>query len=157
MPLIYITGPTGCGKSTVCDVLRNEGHTAYDTDSSGMRKIALINGKELMALDIALLQKIHDTTGNEIVYICGTSPNDQDAFYLFSKIFLLIIDASEQKKRILQRTNSVYGKQPSQMIAAQKWRKPQIEKYINAGAIVIDATQPLEDIIAKIQYTTLAN
>ena len=122
-----------------------------------MRKTELINGKELLTLDIAHLQKLHDTAGDKVAFICGTNPNDQDAFRLFSVIILLKISELEQKRRIIQRTNSSYGKKPNQMAAAQKWRQPQIEKYETAGAIAIDATLPLEDIISKILHAALAN
>jgi dephospho-CoA kinase len=37
MPLIYITGPTGSGKSTICSELKAEGYETYDIDSEGVR------------------------------------------------------------------------------------------------------------------------
>lgn len=155
MPLVYITGPTGSGKSTICETLRGQGFEAYDTDHDGMRETQIIDGKEMLTLDIEALQKLYDTAGNSLVFICGTSLNDLDAQNLFSKIILLTIDEARQRERILHRTNNLYGKEPHQLANAIKWRQVQIEKYQNAGALVIDASQPVEDITAKIVAAVL--
>ncbi len=150
MPLVYITGPTGSGKSTICETLREQGLEAYDTDYDDMRKLEIIDGKEMLTLDIEVLQRMYDTVGDSLVFICGTSSNDLDARNLFSKIILLTIDEAEQRERILHRTNNQYGKEAHQLANAVKWRQVQIDKYQNAGALVIEASQPVKDIIAKI-------
>lgn len=150
MPLIYITGPTGSGKSTICKSLRDLGYKTYDTDDEGLRKIQNVDGKEMLSLDIDTVQSIHDTAGDDIIFICGTSATDLSAQNLFSRIILLNIDEAVQEQRILQRTNNQYGKKPHQLANALKWRQVQIEKYQKAGAITIDATQPIKDIIAQI-------
>lgn len=157
MPLIYITGPTGSGKSTICETLRGQGFEAYDTDYDGMRKIQIIDGKEMLTLDIEVLQGMYDTAGDSLVFICGTSSNDLDERNLFSKIILLTIDEAEQRERILHRTNNQYGKEPHQLANALKWRQVQIDKYQNAGALAIDASQPVKDITAKIVATAQPN
>ena len=37
MPLIYITGPTASGKTTVGEALRAKSYEVHDTDEKGMR------------------------------------------------------------------------------------------------------------------------
>lgn len=150
MPLIYITGPTGAGKSTICSALRDKGFEALDTDDNGMRKMQNVNGKELLTLDLAVMRELHAKANDRLVFVCGTSATDLDAQNLFAKIILLTIDEEEQKKRILVRTNNEYGKEPRKLANALKWRNIQIQKYQNAGAEVIDATQPISKITEKI-------
>lgn len=154
MPLIYITGPTGSGKSTICEALRQKGFEVYDTDDEGMRKAQTIDDKELLTLDLEYLQKLYDTANDRLVFICGTSPTDLDAKYQFSTIILLDINEDEQRYRILHRTNNKYGKEPHQLANALKWRQAQIDKYKNANAVVINATQKIDDITAQILSAT---
>ena len=147
MALIYITGPTGSGKSTICSELQRMGYTAYDTDNDGFRKIEKLKGREIKVLDIEVIKRLKDSHNNEVAYVCGTSPNDLDAVDYFDNIFLLKIDEADQKERIKNRTNSKYGKEDYQLANALRWRQVQIEKYQKAGAVVIDSTQPIETII----------
>ncbi len=150
MALNYITGPTGSGKSTICSELQRMGYTAYDTDNDGFRKIEKIKGRELKVLDLELIKQLKYRHNNEVAYVCGTSPNDLDAVDYFDNIFLLNINEEEQKKRIKNRTNNQYGEKEYQLANALKWRTIQIEKYKNAGAIVIDSSLPTETIINSI-------
>jgi dephospho-CoA kinase len=150
MPLIYITGPTGSGKSTICSELNAKGYETYDTDSAGMRKIINHNGTDILALDLDKLETLKNNSTYKIIFICGTSANDLERPELFSKIFLLVINEKTQLKRILNRTNNQYGKEPHEQANALKWRDVQIEKYRQASAIEIDASWPLDEIIYKI-------
>lgn len=150
MPLIYITGPTGSGKSTTCEVLRARGFKTYDTDDEGMRKVQNIGEKELLTLDVEALKKVYEGSEEGLTFVCGTSPTDLDAQELFSRIIVLEIDETEQKERILNRTSSKYGRQPHQLAASLKWRQAQIDKYKNAGATVVDATKPVYEIVDEI-------
>jgi len=150
MPLIYITGPTGSGKSTICSELQKMGIYTYDTDNDGFRKIEKLNNRDIKVLDIEVIKQLQDRHKNEVAYVCGTSPNDLDAVDYFDNIFLLNINEEEQKKRIKNRTNYQYGKKEYQLANALKWRIIQIEKYKNAGAIVIDSSLPTETIINSI-------
>ncbi len=169
MPLIYITGPTASGKTTIGEVLAAKGYEVHDTDSAGMRywadKITLEpvdspqknaiedpgwHEDHIYALAEKPIQNLSYKAKDKIVFLVGVSPNDLNYKDLFSKIILLLIGEADQADRIKARTNHTYGKQPHQFAAAQKWRPIQIEKYRSAGAIEIDASKPLGRVVDQI-------
>ena len=150
MPLIYITGPTGSGKSTICEELRAKGFSAYDTDEKEMRTLQFIDDRQLLVLDEKVIRKIYSISESKPTFICGTSPNDLDFRELFAKIIVLTIEEAEQQSRIISRTNNSYGKEPHQLANALKWRSIQIEKYKSVGAIAINASQPIDKTVSQI-------
>lgn len=147
MPLIYITGPTGSGKSTVCQSLKNQGYLAYDTDDDGMRILQNIDNKELKVLDPKVICGLYKDAKNKTLYICGTSPNDIEFANLFDKIYVLNINEYEQKRRIKNRLGNNYGKQPHQLANALKYRNIQMTKFSDYGAININASLTIDKII----------
>lgn len=169
MALIYITGPTGSGKSTVYSELRRLGYEAHDTDDEGNRfwinkqsgrpvevfRKSEKKGREwfsknFVGLSKDWLQQLKNKSKTETIYIFGISENDLDFFDLYDQVILLNIDENTQKERIVRRASSNYGKEPKQLSAAQKWRPVQIEKYRDAGAKEIDATLPLQEVVNKV-------
>jgi dephospho-CoA kinase len=147
MPLFYITGPTASGKTTVGEALKAKGYEVHDTDTEGMRYRTDNGAVELADKPI---HDLHEKAKDKTIFLVGTTANDTDFRDLFDKIFLLTVDEQAQAHRINTRTNHTYGKLPHQFAAAQKWRPVQIEKYHAAGAIEIDATQPIEQVVNEI-------
>jgi shikimate kinase len=175
MSLIYITGPTGSGKSSICKELQQLGYEAYDTDKDGIRYwINKESGEpvEVRSKKIKHGHKWHDEhivgfspdwikklkekseKENKKIYICGISENDLNFINSYSKVILLNIDEGTQTKRIINRTNTKYGKEPKQLTAANKWRQTQINKYKDAGAYEIDGNLPKDEILKKILSVT---
>jgi dephospho-CoA kinase len=169
MSLIYITGPTAAGKTTLGEALRAKGFEVHDTDDEGMRHWCDKFTKEpvdppiknaledphwhedhIFTLSEEPVLKLYEKAKNKTIFLCGITQTDLDYKHLFSKIILLKIDEETQKHRIINRTNHNYGKPPHQFAAALKWRKPQIEKYQAAGAHEIDATKPLDQIVDEV-------
>jgi adenylate kinase family enzyme len=156
MPLIYITGPTGSGKSTICQELQSLGYEAYDTDDEGIRYwINKESGKPVevrtksvkhghkwfsehtVGLSSDWMENLKSKSDKEDknIYICGITENDLDFVSSYSKVIILNIDED-----ILS--------------AAIKWRQSQIDKYKNAGAYEIDATLPVANVIKEILAAT---
>jgi adenylate kinase family enzyme len=175
MPLIYITGPTGSGKSTICQELQSLGYEAYDTDDEGIRYwINKESGKPVevrtksvkhghkwfsehtVGLSSDWMENLKSKSDKEDknIYICGITENDLDFVSSYSKVIILNIDEDIQHQRLINGTNSKYGKEPKQLSAAIKWRQSQIDKYKNAGAYEIDATLPVANVIKEILAAT---
>jgi dephospho-CoA kinase len=169
MPLFYITGPTASGKTTIGEVLKAKGYEVHDTDAEGMRYWADKNTLEpvdppiknatedpqwhnnhIFALAEKPVRNLHEKAKDKIIFLVGVTANDMNYKDLFDKIILLSINEQSQAHRIKTRTNHNYGKLPHQFAAAQKWRPVQIEKYRDAGALEIDASQPIDQVVEKI-------
>jgi hypothetical protein len=108
----------------------------------------------MLSLDLDKLETLKNISTHKTIFICGTSANDLENPDLFSKILLLVINGKTQLKRILNRTNSQYGKEPHELAKALKWRDVQIEKYRQASAIEIDASQQIKIITRNIILLT---
>ncbi len=173
MALIYITGPTGSGKSTICLELGKLGYEVYDTDKDGIRKwldpksgkpvkdfiknqsldMKWLNDHQL-GLPIDWLADLKSRAEKSNIYVCGTSPIDHTDKAIFDKIFVLVIDEAIQKQRITDRTNNQYGKDPEQLQKALKWREPTIDRYVENGAVELDGTLSVNQIVKKILAKT---
>ena len=169
MPLIYITGPTASGKSTICERLRDLGYETYDTDKGGIRHwIDVKTGEPIKAfqkdevydklwmnehrlgLPKSWLEKLKVGSNGKLVFVCGTSPIDHSDMGIYDKIMLLNIDEETLIRRLKTRTNSQYGKKQRQFDNAVKWRQATINRYNQLGASEIDANQPIDEIVNKI-------
>lgn len=166
MSLIYITGPTGAGKSTVGGALSQKGYKVIDTDTDGVRywiskktnKLTDLFRKDekitndyktnhFVGLSENFVIELKAMALKETVFLCGTVANDLDMRKYFDKIILLDTSGAVQKERIQSRTNDFYGSQADQLTKAMKWRSAQVGKYIKAGAIKINAEQPINKVV----------
>lgn len=169
MSLIYITGPTASGKSTICEKLDKMGYETYDTDKDGTRywiddttgeatkefkkdeaQDRLLMNKNKLGIPKSWLLKLKTQNVGKLVFICGTSPVDHSETGIFDKIFVLSIDEPTLINRIKTRTNNRYGKKPHQLESAAKWRQATIDRYKKLGAHEIDSKLPVDEIANRI-------
>lgn len=159
-----ITGVTGSGKTTVAKQLQKMKLRAYDSDEvEGLTRWEDRNGLPVKApehppkewfrsnfwnwnedkLD-ALLGESGD------VFICGLASN-QDKFYeLFDRVFVLVIDQDPMIQRLNTRTENSFGRHPEQQASIIEWHKNFEKSAIKIGGVVIDATKPLNIVVAEI-------
>ena len=134
MPLMYITGPTASGKTTICAYLRTMGYQAYSTNED-----AFIMAPERLE---QLAQQANQTT----VFVCGVADNDIALAGYFDKIICLTIGIATMKRRVATRKTSAFGKAPGELQAILGSYQAVLDKYANAGATMLDATPPLSDV-----------
>lgn len=132
MSLIYVTGPTAAGKSTICSYLKETGYEAYDTDEYGLTPDAVI--------------ELATRSQHKTVFLCGVAENDIALTPYFNKIMCLAIGLETAKRRILTRKTSDFGKEPSELEDILDVHQLVLDKYAGMGAVMIDASQPLEKI-----------
>jgi ribosomal protein S18 acetylase RimI-like enzyme len=169
MALIYITGISGSGKTTISKELQLRGYEAHNADGEGFNtwfenrtgKIAKGYDEDIVGTEEwdknytwktirkkveELSQKAKDKT----VYLCGVSGNENEVWDLFSKVIILVIDEKTLRHRIATRTTSIFGKQPHQLEAILGWHKTYPGDYPKRGAVVVDATKSLENVVDNI-------
>jgi adenylate kinase family enzyme len=169
MSLIYVTGPSGAGKSTITPLLNERGFEAHDADVElcawynretkkkveypKLAKDRLEGWQELhtFQMDEGLISVLYDRAKDTTIFILGNCGNELEiADKYFDKVLCLEIDEETMVKRLLTRTTNNYGKDPDQMAIIKKWYKPIMERYRNYGAIMIDGTQSLDEIVDQI-------
>jgi dephospho-CoA kinase len=170
MPLIYITGIAGSGKTTVRNELRRRGYQAFGTDED---QLAFFynnqTGKPLkQSIPAAIrtpewrlkhtwkaarteVEKLKENAKDEPVFLCGVVANDTTELWdLFETVMALTINEETLRHRITTRTNDDFGKPPHEFALLLNWQKTAREDYQKLGAIIIDAIQPVEAVVDAI-------
>ena len=83
----------------------------------------------------------------EVLFVCGSSRNRERFLPYFTKIFNLRIDDDTMRRRLQERTNNEFGKQPEEVELMLRLNRSD-EKP--AGAIDVDATQPLDQVVDEL-------
>jgi broad-specificity NMP kinase len=170
MPLIYITGIPGTGKSTVRGELLRQGYKAlggaeddiaafYDNQTSqrinrwvpAIERTSAWLSDHTWKITRSTMEGLRKKAEKELIYICAVTANDEDELWdLFDKVFALTIDEQTLRHRLATRTNNDVGKISNELesiLARQKLAK---QKYKELGATIIDATQPIKKVVEDI-------
>jgi hypothetical protein len=83
----------------------------------------------------------------EVLFVCGSSRNRDRFLPYFTKVFNLRIDDETMRRRLQERTDNDFGKQPEEVEIMLKLNRRD-EKP--AGAIDVDATQPLNQVVDEL-------
>lgn len=169
MSLIYITGVSGTGKSTVRKELQNRGFEAHDTDDNGFRGWFNPETKQFIDSDIGyneadrewldkyplyikrdMVEKIVPADPSEKVFLCGSVPNANEVWDLFDEVIYLIISEDVLRERIANRTNNRYGKDPAELEAVLGWRANSEQEAQRFGAKMVDATCKIDEVVNEI-------
>jgi len=171
MPLIYVTGISGSGKSSVLEELRSRGLTAYGVDEDrygrwldrasgagvelppGMQQVELHDwyADHDWVLDIEKIADLRETSdrGNETMFLCGVAAGDAEAWEFFDVVCALVVDEATIRQRIELRPDA-YGKRWVELTQILMWNADYENNYRGFGAVVIDATQPLSAVVDAI-------
>ena len=158
MKKIYITGISGTGKSTIIEELTKKGIHAIDLDSSFCRWEDKIT-REKVNVDYKIekhgwycnvnkLKKLLNIQEN--IIISGITENQNEYLKFFDKIFLLQCSEETILKRIYNRKNNDFGKDPLEKEYILSFYRDFEKKLIEKGAVSINVDKPIEIIINEI-------
>jgi len=165
MPLIYVTGICGAGKSTVCDELQRRGYDAHDTDEEGNAAFfEVLSGefvpprplrertpstRELLEWRMIgpRIEQLARTADDHVVFLCGTTSNERSFWHLFSTVVYLSIDETTLRDRLASRSNNDFGKVPHELQLCLNWLEVADDEYASYGAIKVDARKPLAGVV----------
>jgi len=168
MALIFITGTSGAGKSTVREELSRRGARAYDTDEHEIAQwVNKITGEitPLIAdlhrtpefltqndwtADPERVRQLAQEGETQTVFLCGFIGNEDGVWSLFERVFLLSIDEATMRHRLLTRSSHDFSKKPHELDLLLAWNEAVNEHYLRRGAIVIDATRPPPFVVEAI-------
>lgn len=86
----------------------------------------------------------------ELSFYCGSATNDAEILDLFNQVFVLVASHDAIRERLTTRTTNDWGK--TQEVQAHILQNKEAEEAAlkSAGAIVINADQPLAAVIKEI-------
>lgn len=172
MPLYYITGGSGTGKSTALLELKRRGYEAYDVDEAGPvtakwhnTQTGYVHPKSSVKKEDRTpeflknhswrverddVEELAKSAKNKNIFLGGTIENKEEVKNLFESIFALVVDHDTLKHRLLNRTNNDWGKNAHELKMALDWNKDATAAHTKKGHIIIDATQTPKDVVNQI-------
>ena len=169
---IRITGSSGSGKSTIGKLLKKErGYNFIDADIDRYDGTIIAyyrNKKSGEAVNMPwpppknwadendwvwrpqIIQDRLAANSDKINILSGDARNKQEAYHLFDKIFVLSTDDKTLYKRLQARKGNDFGKDPDEYAWVVKENKTIAAELALAGAIVIDTTRPLAQVVDEI-------
>src|SRR5438046_3426658 len=139
-----VEGLSGAGKSSVYEELIRRGYKAISTDRAWKYRADPDTGlpggpihHDSMWDHQKALSEL-ESPEPEVLFVCGSSRNRDSFLPYFTKIFNLRVDDATMRRRLQERTDNEYGKQPEELelmlMLNRRDEKP-------AAAIDVDATQ----------------
>lgn len=150
-----VEGVSGTGKTSVCRELQRRGHHAVNGDTD----LAYQGDPETGApIDSAVhehhiwdVDRVRALTADDrepVTFFCGGSRNFAKFIDLFDGVFVLDVDLETLHRRLDQRPPDEWGSQPSER--ALVVRLHTTGEDVPGAGVVIDATQPLSDVVDEI-------
>jgi hypothetical protein len=167
MPLVYVTGISGAGKSSVLGELRRRGYEALGIDEDGFgRWMDPVTREEVpfpvgiedphawcamhdWALDVGRIAELKRQVDRDasLMFLCGVASGESEAWEHFDVVCALVIDEATIRARIELRGDDWFGTRPDELERIFVWNEGYAETYEGYGAVVIDATRPLSDVV----------
>jgi hypothetical protein len=149
-----VEGLSGAGKSSVYEDLIRRGYRAISTDrawkyhaepDTDLRGRPTKYDNAMWDEQKALSEL--ESPEPEVLFVCGSSGNRDSFLSYFTKIFNLRIDDDTMRRRLAERTNNDFGKQPEELELMLGLNRNDAKP---AGAIDVDATQPLDQVVDEV-------
>jgi hypothetical protein len=149
-----VEGLSGAGKSSVYEELIRRGYKAVSTDrawkyhadpDTGLPGGPTDFGNSMWDQQKAVGEL--ESPEPEVLFVCGSSRNRDRFLSYFEKVFNLRIDDDTMRRRLRERTNNEFGKQPEEVELMLGLNRSDERP---AGAIDVDATQPLHQVVDEL-------
>lgn len=147
MPVVFVTGMSGTGKSAALTELARRGYRVVDTDYGDYSEE--VDGEQLWCEDriAALLEE----QGDGVLFVAGCVANQGRFSSRFDAVVLLSVPADVILERIAVRDTNDFGKND-----AERERILQdlatVEPLLRAGATAeIDTRAPLEEVVGELE------
>ena len=159
MAVVWVTGGSGVGKSTICELLRIRGELAVDADMDGYNRWVDRKSGQVVAESPAVVpegwlyrfawkisradvEALAAASQGKTAFLCGYAENEDEVRDLFDLAVCLVADTETIRARLLTRNNNPFGKHPEEMAAAVAENDGLETNYLRLGATVVDARQP---------------
>jgi gluconate kinase len=169
MSLIFITGISTSGKSTMAGELMLRGYEAHDLEHNG---ISAWFHKEKGTRDAEFgkvpertkewadshewrvsMDRIHDIakqSEDKLIFLCGGGANEKDIIALCDKVIWLKTDDETIRQRVNIPRDHSYGTKPHEFTAIIGSNKTKEREYEEMDAILVDARQPINEVVTDV-------
>jgi hypothetical protein len=159
MPLVWVTGSPGVGKSTVCELLKRQGQLAVDADWEGYNHWVDRTSGEVVThppypvprgwldrfgwrIDRTEVEALAGRAADRTAFLCGSVENEVEVWDLFDLVICLVVDNDTLTGRLANRTTNTFGACPEELAAALGWNDEAESTYRRFGATTIDGRLP---------------
>ena len=167
MSAVLITGSAGAGKSAVAAALARRGLASLDDDEDPflarfVDSTGAVVAEEPAEPDAAWLSRhrwewdpgrldeLIRAAAPQTLYLCGGADNQLELADRFGRVFLLEIDEATMLARLDARQPGEWGHSGDSLEYIRRLRPGYQERLRMAGAILIDATRPLDQVVNAI-------
>ena len=149
-----VEGLSGTGKSAVYEELIRRGYNAISTDrvwahhldpDTGLPGGPVAHDNWMWDRHLAVSEL--ERPEPEVLFVCGSSRNRDDFLHHFTKVFNLRIDDDTMRRRLEARTADDWGLGPEAVELMLELNRSDDKP---AGAIDVDATQPLDEVVDEL-------
>lgn len=169
MSLIFVSGISTSGKSTIARELTKLGYEAYDTEHNGIsawfnketgeraaefgkvpsRTPEWMNQHHWLISEDWVKQKTIEAK-DKTIFLCGGSSDMTKIAPMLDKIIWLKTDEATIRKRVNNPRDHTYGTKPHELRKILKENIEQEQQYKDLGAIMVDARRPLEQVVDEV-------
>jgi hypothetical protein len=173
MSAVLITGCSGAGKTTIIPLLARRGLAVINSDDDALlarfvdHSGAVVEepaapdlawlGQHSWAWDPARLDELISAAAPATLYVCGGAANELELADRFTQLFMLEIDEPTMLARIDERQDNDWGQIGDTREYLRRFLPGYQARLRAFGAIPIDATQPLDQVVDAILSHTLAS
>jgi adenylate kinase family enzyme len=168
MSAVQITGISAAGKSTIAAELARRGLASIDADEDPLlaRMVdssgAVVEeepaapdlawlGRHSWAWNPARLDQVIRAAAPATLYVCGGAANELELADRFTHVFLLEIDEATMLERLdAPSRDNDWGRVGDTREDLCRRRSGLQDRLLAAGAIAVDATQPLDQVVDAI-------
>jgi dephospho-CoA kinase len=157
----FIEGLSGTGKTTVCEELKKRGFNAVEADAVyaffGDPKTGEPTDEKHQfnwMWDLRKVNKDLNDKSREELFVCGGAMNQLEVEGKFDKVFTLFLNDKTLEHRLMTRTNNSFGKKPEDLARQLKWNTGTKEYAEQRGTTLVDASQPLANVVDSILNET---
>ena len=147
MTILFITGLSGVGKSSVLSEMKSRGYKSVDLDYGYVH----VHSQERLFNEAKIKSLINNHQDTHLI-LAGTESNQGEFYSEFDVIVLLTADLETMLERIEKRTGNAYGKtekEREEVIKSNKHVLPLLKKGANVD---IDTTHMrIEDVCDQIE------
>lgn len=172
--MIFITGISTSGKSTMVKELLKRGYEAHDLEHNG---ISAWFHKEKGTRDAEFGQVpdrskewagvhewrvsidwVNDTAkkaADKPIFLCGGGANEKDIIAHCDKVIWLKTDEQTIRSRVNIPRDHTYGTVPHELAEAIEGNMRKEKEYKQIGAIMIDVRRPLNEVVEDVLAQTV--
>ena len=98
-----------------------------------------------------LVRELRDD-GAGVTFLFGAVENEIEVWDLFDRVACLVVDDQTVRHRLSTRTTNEFGKHPRDLERVLGWNRDMEASYRSFGAVIIDGTRPLDEVVEAVLH-----